>query len=205
MTKNVCFASSPRTIVYEDNLTKQERNTICWYSNAELRESRLDAKRAVQLLLLNRGNVEKARAEEGNDQISFRGVEKYGNSQIRELKKNKLLVHSILLRQTEHARMVEQGRETVCLKEELAIVSKRLSAPCTTLAHFHASKCFHASSEDDNNDSCQKESEKRDRLYWEANEGTKCAKRRKISLSPVPALGRQHCMVFQREVTAREA
>jgi hypothetical protein len=139
----VNFAESlHETMVYEEDLSSQERNTICWYSNAELLESRLGAKRAILLLLRHRGNVAQAQeaASGQEEEITFRGLEKFANAHLCQLRKKKFVIQSVLLRQMEHGRRVAQGRRTVCLKEELAAVSKRLSEPCTAVAHFHASK-----------------------------------------------------------------
>jgi hypothetical protein len=139
----VNFAESlNETMVYEEDLNSQERNTICWYSNAELLESRLGAKRAILLLLRHRGNVAQAQeaASGQEEEITFRGLEKFANAHLCQLRKKKFVIQSVLLRQMEHGRRVAQGRRTVCLKEELAAVSKRLSEPCAALAHFHASK-----------------------------------------------------------------
>jgi hypothetical protein len=141
----VKFAESlHETMVYEEDLNHQERNTICWYSNAELQESRLGAKQAIHLLLAHQGNVAQAQkaASGQEEEITFRGLEKFANAHLFQLRKKKFVIQSVLLRQMDHGRRMAQERRTVCLKEELAAVSKRLSAPCTALAHFHATKSF---------------------------------------------------------------
>ena len=144
--RRVCFDSGPHErIDYDDGLSLDERQEVCWYSNEELTESRLDAKRAIQTLLSNGGNVDNIHHDDRK--VNFRGVEKYANSKVRALRKTKLLVQSVLLRQTEHK--LHRGSAAVCLKEELAALSKRLSSPCRDLAHLHASKYMEKEKLDD--------------------------------------------------------
>ena len=180
--RKVNFRSSPSArIDYDDGLSQNERQEVCWYSEDELTQSRMDTKSAIQTLLSKGGNVDDI--EYCDREISFRGVEKYGNAQVRALKKSKLLIQSVLLRQSEHK--LRRGRVAICLKEELAALSKRLSTPCRNLAHLHASKYM---------DDAKLDETLLELCEWTQDDGEGSCKRRRVCYE-----------VACNETTAREA
>ena len=139
--------SSNRVVAFEDHVRRHEYDNgigkgdeckrLCWYADSELEESRLDARHAIRTMLHFKGKLD----DIDPDKVTFRGVEKYGSLKLQKLKKDRVVVNSVLSRQSQ-LRLANQGK--VC-KDDLAAVSRHLSRPNTLFAHYLAAKHFRES------------------------------------------------------------
>ena len=150
--RRVQFTEEPSIQVYEDDLSRDKRKQLCWYNESELEECRLDARFAIKLLLHFKDKLP--------DDVNVRGVEKYASMALQKSKRQRVVVHSVLLRQLEHRSQTESKACPTKMTQDLAALSRQLSKPSTLLAHFHATKHFGGEKDGDLKSCVQSELEK---------------------------------------------
>jgi hypothetical protein len=125
--KRVSFGKTQKVYGDPHNLSKEARKHLCWCSEADLEDSRIDAKMAIEALQEANGNFEAV-----DESICIRGIEKYGDViAIAVLKKR--LINSVLAQQNTNRTTGSTSGE-----QNLAVISRILSQPATQIAQIHA-------------------------------------------------------------------
>lgn len=123
------------------HMTKEQRKSICWYSDQELAVSRQDAKETIQALQRGEhmmmttddetnsaGSEQKQQGGQHRQRYCWRGVEKYVDA-VGKVEQQRRLVGSVL-----HQQSIDSKADHV------ALVSRTLSQPFKDLARYYAEK-----------------------------------------------------------------
>lgn len=128
--KRVSFSTTQKAYCNPHDLSVEELKSMSWYSEAELKESRKDARIALEALHEAGGNFDLI----DDSKICLRGIEKYADV-VAKVTRQRRLIQSILEQQATNRK---NGSATTSGGDHLAVLSKFLSTPSIQLAQFYA-------------------------------------------------------------------
>jgi hypothetical protein len=128
--KRVSFSTTQKAYCNPHDLSVEELKSLTWYSETELKESREDARMALEALHEAGGNFDLI----DDSKICLRGIEKYADV-VAKVTRQRRLIQSILEQQATNR---QNGSATTSGGEHLAVLSKFLSTPSIQLAQFYA-------------------------------------------------------------------
>lgn len=130
--KRVSFAETQKAYCDPSNslVDKQKKRALCWYTNEELEESRVDARQAIDALHRVGGEFEAV----DDSKHCIRGIEKYADM-VEKVTLQKRLVDSVL-----HQQDLNRQTRASTGEDQIAFISCMLSDPFKEVAKYHANK-----------------------------------------------------------------